>query len=141
MTVNYVYFIATRDRSMVKIGFSRSPQKRLRELAAASPVLLDLLATAPGRECDERALHERFLSLHVRGEWFNASPELMNVVCAISISGTLPEEYRGDKNTKHPLARGGDRAPRSAESRALQSATQKRIWAKKRSEAAKLGVP
>ena len=65
-----VYLIAARDLEMVKIGLATNVRERLSQLQTGSPCELELLATIPGGENEERALHWLFGHLHVRGEWF-----------------------------------------------------------------------
>ena len=65
-----VYLIAARDLEMVKIGLATNVRDRLSQLQTGSPCALELLATIPGGENEERALHWLFGHLHVRGEWF-----------------------------------------------------------------------
>ncbi|MYL97038.1 hypothetical protein GR702_04530 [Novosphingobium sp. FGD1] len=71
-----VYFIGSRT-GPIKIGYSKNPASRLRELRIGSHVELNVLASRPGTLADEWALHERFSHLRLRGEWFDRAPELM----------------------------------------------------------------
>jgi hypothetical protein len=74
-----IYFIqAGDDRGAIKIGWtSACPSKRLRSLASACPLPLRLLGTKLGIEKDEQRLHLAFGAAHLRGEWFDASDELL----------------------------------------------------------------
>jgi hypothetical protein len=72
----WIYFISDGDR--VKIGYTaRNPHRRLKQLQTGSSRRLYLLAAMPGTMADERALHERFASLRVSGEWFAIEPALL----------------------------------------------------------------
>lgn len=70
---HYVYIVSGETR--VKIGMSKSPEKRLAQLRTASAVPLNLVATVP---CDwrrsardlERYLHLRLHEFRECGEWF-----------------------------------------------------------------------
>lgn len=74
-----VYFIADED-GFIKIGFAKSVASRLAALQTASRQELTLLAAIPGSMSDEAALHRKFTSDHVRGEWFRPSIELRNYI-------------------------------------------------------------
>jgi hypothetical protein len=99
----YVYFIATFDRSMVKIGCSNNPPKRLEGLSVWSPVKLELLAHVPGTLRDEFALHRRYLSRYSHKEWFHSTPEMLADIAAIARFGELPTQFRGHAKETSPI--------------------------------------
>jgi hypothetical protein len=66
----YVYFIRLGNR--VKIGYSRNPVERFKDLPVE-----EVLAIIPGSEVDERTNLLRFAHLRITGEWFKAAPELL----------------------------------------------------------------
>lgn len=68
----YIYFI--RAGSKVKIGFSTRPLIRLANLQTSHHEKLEVLGTKPGTKKLEADLHHRFRDFHVRGEWFQAHP-------------------------------------------------------------------
>jgi hypothetical protein len=70
-----VYFI--RGGDAIKIGRTSNLAARLRSLATASAVPLELLASVPGGRMEETRLHRQWRHLHIRGEWFQASDELL----------------------------------------------------------------
>lgn len=72
----YVY--AIRDaRNRVKIGKSKDPQRRLRELEVGNPEALELFCSAEVRDASslERDLHRKFANENLRGEWFQLPEE------------------------------------------------------------------
>jgi hypothetical protein len=73
-----VYFIGC-DR-FVKIGFTDRLTGRLRELRAATPYSLDVLAVFAGNQGFERELHKRFAGLHHQREWFHREGALASFV-------------------------------------------------------------
>jgi len=75
-----VYFVRSGD--FIKIGTAGKPAKRMAELRTSSPVKLTLLLTIPGGLSVEKALHQRFAELRVRGEWFRAEPALTDFINA-----------------------------------------------------------
>jgi hypothetical protein len=73
-----VYFI--RGGDAVKIGRTVNVAARLRALATASAVPLELLADVPGGRELEAQLHRGWQHLHIRGEWFEADEELLRFI-------------------------------------------------------------
>lgn len=75
-----VYFIKAETTGLIKIGCAVDPEARLRTLQTGCPDRLALLASMAGGQGDERALHERFASARIRGEWFSPREELVRFV-------------------------------------------------------------
>jgi DNA-binding XRE family transcriptional regulator len=71
-----IYFIRCTMTARVKIGFAKDPWKRFSKVQSDSPGELQLIGVCAGTEAEERALHQRFASERVRGEWFAESPKL-----------------------------------------------------------------
>lgn len=67
----FVYIIQFSDR--VKIGFTEDLARRLKELPHDR-----VLAVTPGSLTTEKQFHRRFEHLRIRGEWFQAAPDLLN---------------------------------------------------------------
>lgn len=76
--VGYVYAIRNDASSAVKIGFSGSPLRRLRQLQTASPSTLRLLCAVPTFQTYEVAMHETFASRRLAGEWFDDADGLVS---------------------------------------------------------------
>lgn len=64
----------------VKIGRAANIARRMDELQICNPVLLRFLATLSNSPEDERAIHQRWAHLRLRGEWFLGSTELLAYV-------------------------------------------------------------
>jgi DNA-binding XRE family transcriptional regulator len=76
-----IYFITCRAVNRVKIGHTRcEPRRRMSLLQVGSPVPLLLEAVAEGGLDVEAALHARFASACIRGEWFEITPEIDDVI-------------------------------------------------------------
>lgn len=74
-----IYYVTTMQPGFpVKIGLSNeaSLAGRLRQLQIALPYKLAAIHIHAGTVADEAALHERFDSGHLRGEWFEWTPDL-----------------------------------------------------------------
>ncbi len=73
-----IYFIQAGELGPVKIGHGTNPRRRLHNLQIGSAEPLRLLGIREGDEEEERHLHQRFAHLHIRGEWFTFSPEMLD---------------------------------------------------------------
>jgi hypothetical protein len=72
-----VYIIS--DGSRVKIGWSRNPEKRLKQLQTGNPSKLKLLKVYDVLRVKERYLHKSLMLYKTRhnGEWFDISATLI----------------------------------------------------------------
>ena len=71
----YVYAIRNTTTGNIKLGISRNPEQRLKQLQTGNDCALELVACikAENRFQDETALHHAHASAHIRGEWFDQS--------------------------------------------------------------------
>lgn len=74
----FVYFIRCLDA--VKIGFATNTAIRFSTLQIASPHTMELLASIPGTQIDERLIHAKFAHLRTRGEWFALNDEILSFI-------------------------------------------------------------
>lgn len=76
----FVYFIIEEhsEGSKVKIGYSKDPEKRLKQLKTGNSNTLYIIKTIPGTTKDEIKYHKLFLAYKVplSREWFYLTPEL-----------------------------------------------------------------
>lgn len=75
-----IYFLSASSVNLIKIGFSCSPEERLKALRLLSPVSLEIIGMIPGGADREHELHARFSHLRSHGEWFHATTELRDFV-------------------------------------------------------------
>ena len=70
----YVYYIQNEDSGAVKIGISKNPEARLKQLQTGCDGKLKLLGyrLAENRFSDEALEHKKHKDNHIHGEWFNA---------------------------------------------------------------------
>lgn len=73
----YVYFIQGQCGGAIKIGFSKSPENRLKELQTGYPDTLIILLMMPGSESTESTLHREFAASRLKGEWFRPDEYLL----------------------------------------------------------------
>lgn len=76
----YVYAIRESESGRVKVGISRNPETRLKQLQTGNSQHLELVAyrKAENRYQDEAATHQLLGDCHVRGEWF--SPDALELL-------------------------------------------------------------
>lgn len=71
----YVYAIRNTVTGNVKLGISRNPEARLKQLQTGNDCRLELVAMRPAaaRFADEKALHNANAHARLSGEWFDGS--------------------------------------------------------------------
>jgi hypothetical protein len=77
-----IYFVQAAS-GPIKIGMAKNAERRVRALRTSSHEPLTLLASFSGEPAIERALHRRFASLRLSGEWFRPEPELLRLIDGI----------------------------------------------------------
>lgn len=70
-----VYLILDRDNDRVKIGHSRDPWKRLRQLQTGSSAKLVLVGVIAGAAEVEKRLHSEMREHNVHREWFSGGED------------------------------------------------------------------
>lgn len=70
-----VYFIADTTNNVVKIGYSKSPKNRLKQLQTSNSNVLVLLGFMDGNKEEEIHLHKLFSKHQLQGEWFSLNNE------------------------------------------------------------------
>ena len=79
--IGFVYFIRPIGmEGPVKIGHSLDPSSRLEQLAAASPLQLEIAAIVEGNRALERNIQDCFADLHSHYEWFRADSRLSDAI-------------------------------------------------------------
>lgn len=73
-----VYFILDRDNDRVKIGHSRNPWKRLRQLQTGSSAKLSLIGVIAGNADVEKRLHSDMREHNVHREWFSGGSDAVD---------------------------------------------------------------
>lgn len=116
--MSMIYFIAPVGGGNIKIGVTKNPQRRLRDLRNYSPLPLQTLACVPGNADDECKLHRMFFSAHSHGEWFRPSPEILNFIIHVNALGELPDSIKSIERHPSPLKIRGVGIKRSPEVRA-----------------------
>lgn len=76
--MSFVYLIQNLETSKYKIGISKNPKKRIKQLQTGSGEDLKLIHKYKSKfpRKVETALHNRYSPDKARGEWFNLSLEV-----------------------------------------------------------------
>ena len=83
----FVYVVRNTVTGNVKIGISRDPEVRLRQLQSNNDCKLELLATkfAENRFKDEALLHDTNSDYRIQGEWFTAEARMLDEVECVKV--------------------------------------------------------
>jgi hypothetical protein len=76
----WVYFLRFGDR--IKIGYTADLRERLRSVPHD-----EVLHVEPGGRRDERRVHAAFVHLRIRGEWYEAAPDLLAFIGDLQARG------------------------------------------------------
>lgn len=73
----FVYAIRNAVTGSVKLGISRDPVQRVKQLQTGNDCPLELIACrkADNGFADERAIHQENSQHHIRGEWFSSEAQ------------------------------------------------------------------
>jgi hypothetical protein len=71
--MKYIYLIQSLENSYYKIGVSKNPQRRIKELQTGNSSELKLVESYQSEYADkiERTLQRRYSHLRKEGEWFD----------------------------------------------------------------------
>ena len=86
---SWAYCVWNPDRNVAKIGFSKNPIGRFKQIRAASADNLLLVGCIPGGRIAKSVWQEALSDKRVRGDWFDASDGLI-------IHGFLEASLRSD---------------------------------------------
>lgn len=80
-----VYMIRAGENGPVKIGHSHDPEIRLGQLQISHWETLRIIRIFEGGEIEEQYLHDRFIDLHIRGEWHSFSKAMLGDIGLVEI--------------------------------------------------------
>lgn len=66
-----LYIVQSNVTGMIKIGRSKNPDKRLKQLQTGNPNKLKLIASFKGEGWREKLIHEDLRCFRLKGEWFH----------------------------------------------------------------------
>lgn len=79
-----VYFLKVGTR--IKIGYTRKPSQRITALQSMNARRGQLLAIILGGPDKEADLHRQFSNLRLHGEWFKATPYLLDEIGKLAMA-------------------------------------------------------
>jgi len=79
-----VYFLQSRETGLIKIGFSKQPKSRTKNLMVSHHEEIEPIGFIPGSQRTESSIHKAFSKTHKRGEWFYPSIELLGFIKGFS---------------------------------------------------------
>jgi len=84
---NYIYFLEDIENKIVKIGFSKDPETRLKTLQGSYPFPTRVLGLTYGNITRENEIHKYFETFRVRSrsEWFYLTDEVREMISVIII--------------------------------------------------------
>lgn len=82
-----LYIIQSSMTGMIKIGRSKNPEKRLKQLQTGNPNKLKLIAEFKNQGWKEKIIHEKLRLFRLKGEWFSYE-------CVGSIPDSLYEKIK-----------------------------------------------
>lgn len=104
MNEGYVYLIGTPVFGWYKIGKSRTPEVRVKDLGILLPFKVEIIGVwkAVNHHLMESALHEMYKTSKINGEWFGFTKKE-----AYEVFSSIPEQSRiyPIDNKEHPLDR------------------------------------
>lgn len=80
----FIYFIQSELGGAIKIGYSGNIKSRLASLQTGYPDKLNILGSMPGTAQEEKRIHNKLKESSLRGEWFNPTIEVMEVLSIIN---------------------------------------------------------
>lgn len=77
---DFIYFAEAFDANAVKIGVTKDPLGRVKDLQCGSPHELYLLLVVEGGQREEQLLHRDWAKFRIRGEWFRLEDKLRTFI-------------------------------------------------------------
>jgi hypothetical protein len=90
-----VYFIADTIKDVVKIGVSKNPKKRLKQLQTSNSSELVLLGFINGEKAEEQYLHCLFGKHKLYGEWFILNDEIIDYINLVNLIDCFVDRLDG----------------------------------------------
>jgi hypothetical protein len=85
----YVYLINLQGTDFYKIGVSQSPKRRIKDLASATPFIVDILYLNSHENAFdlEDEIHLNIKKNYIRHEWFRLSPlQVSDIIFKLTIN-------------------------------------------------------
>lgn len=83
LKISWVYFVQAGEGGPIKIGKAMNPSQRIGNLQVGNPHEVKLLHCLPDTGCTEGRIQGIFEESHLRGEWYNPTPDLLEFIDAL----------------------------------------------------------
>ena len=95
--MSFVYFIADLEKDVVKIGVSKNPKSRLKQLQTSNSNKLALLGYIEGNFPEEKQLHLYFGKYKKEGEWFSLDKDnfIIDYINSVNIMDCFVDRIQG----------------------------------------------
>ena len=100
----YIYFVLAKESNKIKIGISHDPLRRVRALKTGTWSDLEFLGCLPGVEEDEKNIHKQWQHLHVKGEWFELSQDMLDWIEKNAMIKLFPQISKKTDDSKRPVS-------------------------------------
>ncbi len=80
-----VYLIYSQNNHQLKIGYSKNPEKRLKQLSTSTSDTLYILKLLNGDKYCEKSLHYKFRHYCINREWFSYQQIILDEFDRLSI--------------------------------------------------------
>lgn len=87
----FVYFVQSEDGGPIKIGWAQDVASRVRQLQVGQSRRLRVIDAIQCRRSYERDLHRQFAESRLFGEWFEPTPELLELIEREGLRSTVRE--------------------------------------------------
>ena len=101
--MNKIYLIKSLNEGIYKIGVSKNPNKRLKEVQTGNPAPVEIIQLYESEIAYkiETALHNRYSHYNTHGEWFELS--IMEEVSFIETCTKIEESIKSLKKLGNPF--------------------------------------
>lgn len=98
-----IYLIKSLNEGVYKIGVSKSPNKRLKEVQTGNPSPIDILYLYETENAYkiEKALHNRYSQYNTHGEWFELS--IKEELSFMETCASIEKIFKDLKNLGNPF--------------------------------------
>ncbi len=124
-----IYFIKNLDNELIKIGYSKNYERRVKDIKSWGNKNLKVLCVIEGDKNLEKKIQQHFMNYQIEREWFKGSPEVKKFISKLKnghdvkdlfdnikyepvhlvaqIPKELDEEFRKEIGERYGYIRGG----------------------------------
>lgn len=92
--ISYVYFFRLGEDGPIKIGYTKRIRRRLSVVQVDNPCVVRLISVIEGGRKEEFALHKKFESYRLYGEWFSPEKELIDFIYSFPVLDLVAADFQ-----------------------------------------------